>query len=344
MLAEIVTPYKTDDRAPGLEVEGSAASTSGQIWLRFARKLLLFFGAIAVIKWLWGKSWWRSVWKMLRLKTGLFKKYGRLPLAFIESPPSWITRYSVFLNRMVGFVAGVIILITDFEIMESSFIALALIIAGVFWHEFRRKQLSSDLSPTRRQIFCFGKDQEIPALVYCITFAVLAWMCWQVVQLSSSQYSLGLNGLILSLVYFYLPWSKHFFGSLSQFQKHPCFFWVAIAGSIYFVAIIALFSGIGLYNFSNIVSLGSLAMIPAWNLWVKDVRPKIESNWPDLAKMVYSTEATQYISGFFVLLVPATLCRVFTLEHFAEQFVILGLYMLIVGLFFKVKELSAKKV
>ena len=104
---------------------------------------------------------------------------------------------------------------------------------------------------------------------------------------------------------------------------------------------LALWGEIDLYSFLNILSLGSLAMVPVWIHLIKRGRPKIENNWPYLAKMIYAGEESPYLAGFIILLVPATLFRIVNLEFVAEQFAVLGFYMLIMGIFLKVKELSS---
>ena len=61
--------------------------------------------------------------------------------------------------------------------------------------------------------------------------------------------------------------------------------------------------------------------------------------WPRLAKIIYVDEVTQCIFGFFVCLIPVTLFRIFHLEPIAEQFAIIGFYILVMGIFLKVKNI-----
>ena len=126
---------------------------------------------------------------------------------------------------------------------------------------------------------------------------------------------------------------------LLKYQIKPGLFWLTLAGGVYLIGTLALLYGISIYSFFNILSFGSLAMVPVWNHWIKGVQPKIEKKWPRLAKTIYAEEVTQYISGFFVCLIPVTLFRIFHLDSIAEQFAIIGFYLLVMGIFLKVKNI-----
>jgi hypothetical protein len=339
IVAEKITLHKNDGLEPILKSDDHTVLTSGLLWMNLARKALFLLGVFVVVRWVWMKGWWFVALQTLKANRASFGNCGQQILAWAGRMLSIICGNLVFLNRLVGFAGGVIIALGVLRISDSHFIAGVLIILGALWHKLRQNALHSESTRTWWQTMCFGRDREIPKLVYFLSIVTITWVGWQVIHLASHQYSVSLISPVFSMAYFYLPWFGWFWRYLPRHGKQPRLFWLAVAGGIYSMGILAQFGGMGLYSFLNILSLGSLAMIPVWGYWVKDVRLKIEHNWPDLAKMIYAEEGTPYVAGFIVLLIPTVLSRITHLDKLAEQFTMFGLYLLIVGVVFKIKEL-----
>ena len=68
------------------------------------------------------------------------------------------------------------------------------------------------------------------------------------------------------------------------------------------------------------------------------IQPEIKSHWPGLAGKIYAGESSRFIAGFIVLLGLTTISRILNLILFAEQFAIIGLYLLTVGIIAKIIE------
>ena len=62
------------------------------------------------------------------------------------------------------------------------------------------------------------------------------------------------------------------------------------------------------------------------------IQPEINSHWPGLAEKVYAGESSRFIAWFIVLLGLTTISRILNLILLAEQFAIIGLYLLTVGI------------
>ena len=125
---------------------------------------------------------------------------------------------------------------------------------------------------------------------------------------------------------------------IHYYQKEPIRFWLAITGCFYFIGVLALLGGMGANKFLNIVCFGHLTIVPIWPRLMNNFRTKMEDNGIIFTEIIFSEiGSNQYVFGFIFFLLLANIFRIFHLEYFAEQFAILGFYILIAATILKFK-------
>ena len=203
ILVENFLLHKIDGPNSILETNGTITSKGELPWVNIIRKLLFILGAIIVFRWLWIKGWCHDGWEAMKANSGLVKSYATRIFSLTGKLISMVYAHTFFINRLVGLAGGVIIMLTDLQFGEPNFITLALILTGVLWHEVRKKISYSEFSQTGFHAICFGDQHKVPALFYCLTLSVIAWVVWQVTHLNGRLPSIDFIGPILSLIYFY---------------------------------------------------------------------------------------------------------------------------------------------
>jgi len=338
ILGENSLPTSIEDWEYVLKNEPLVFNLRQSPWLNISFKLLLISGFILVIAFLLNKFKWQVVWQFLKRKNFTLESYHQ----FISVSPkklfSIIFENISLFNRLIGLVLTAILIFKDYNLLDNNFISLALILAGVLWHELRQNIIYNNLSNIPLVALFFGKNNKIPILLHSFLIAITAWT---IIQISNSNFNssfIDFFGPIMSVAYFYLPWLTKLFRPVTVDRNELFIFWLAIAFGIYFISIVALLSGVSFSIFLNILSFGNLVIIPIWYYFIKKIQPEIKSHWPGLAEKVYAGESSRFIVGFIVLLGLTTISRILNLILLAEQFAIIGLYLLTVGIIVKIIE------
>lgn len=115
--------------------------------------------------------------------------------------------------------------------------------------------------------------------------------------------------------------------------------WLTVAVGLYCVGIFMMYTQVGGGAESLFFGAGGIAMVFLWRGLSPVVRQQLEKHWPILAYKVYKGEGTYYIAGFLALIMVEVLLFTVNLQPVAEQFAIIGYYMLMLGVILEVRAL-----
>ena len=290
--------------------------------------LLVPLTIILLIRWLWSKKGRLIIRRRVEEIIILVKNHNQRLLIFLRKVASFIHNKAIVLNRLsilglIGLIMGMIL--SDSISREYIvFVSTVLLLLGVLWYEFR-----------------VNKNQKIPVSIHILSGALILWLVWLLAY--SSQPPSRLLVPFLPLACFYMSWFPRIFRSLPRYLTHPTRFWLTVAGTTYFIGVVALVGGISFSSFLKILSAGHLAIIPCWSHLMKNIQTKIENRWASLAEFIYNEKENLYVAGFFVFLLAVTLFRILEFNLIAEQFAIIGFYLLATGLVLKTKDFFKQK-
>ena len=117
--------------------------------------------------------------------------------------------------------------------------------------------------------------------------------------------------------------------------------WLFIAAGNYLLGFI--FSRINWRSSTDIfLTLAGLAILLAWRSFIWKVRPDVEFHLPQWAAKIYSGSGSPYIAGFPLTLVGAAFFLIVGLKSIAEQILVIGYFMLAVGVLIEAYHLRNK--
>lgn len=117
--------------------------------------------------------------------------------------------------------------------------------------------------------------------------------------------------------------------------------WVTVAMGLYGIGIFMMYIQTGSGVESLFFGMGGIAIVFLWHGLSPVVRQRLK-HWPALVDKVYKGEGTYYIAGFLVLIIVEVLLFVVNLQPVAEQFAIIGYYMLILGVTLEARVLRKR--
>lgn len=91
------------------------------------------------------------------------------------------------------------------------------------------------------------------------------------------------------------------------------------------------------------LTLGNMAMVMAWYIWIGRMKECMQIRWPSLAEKVYGGVGAVYFSGALVGLVMTVMLLLLHLEWLAEQFTVIAYFCLVVGTVLEIVALRRAK-
>ena len=115
--------------------------------------------------------------------------------------------------------------------------------------------------------------------------------------------------------------------------------WAAVALVLYIVGFI---TGVILGD-NYYFTFGGIAVVMTWRALLLYLKPSLESRWPELSNKVFGGAGTKYFSGFIIAIVVAAVMLMLKLDPIAEQFAVIGYYLLVVGVVLEILDLRKDK-
>lgn len=125
-------------------------------------------------------------------------------------------------------------------------------------------------------------------------------------------------------------------------QSATLLVWVVVAASLYGVGVVMMYTQAGSGTESYFFSVGAMAMVFIWRTSSQFVQRRLENYWPTLAGKADKRRGAYYITGFLILLIAEVLLFMINLQPVAEQFAIIGYYMLILGVTLEARVLRKR--
>ena len=133
---------------------------------------------------------------------------------------------------------------------------------------------------------------------------------------------------------------KQLIGLPNLLGLSPLTFWLFVATGFYLLEVIGLFFNGG-KNVGFFLSVGSLAFLLSWQSITLVIRPSLENRLPQFAEKVYCGAGTPYIAGFLLSLAGATLFLILQLQLLAEFLMVIGYFMLGVGIILEINQMRS---
>lgn len=262
---------------------------------------------------------------------------------------------AMMVNRFVVIIVSCLALLTmrsfdDLSVREPVLWILSLFLFCVLWHELRWRMYQNAAPSTRVGVFFFGRKREVPWALRGVVVATVFWAIWRSLHggnagqiVSEMRFPLEL------LIYLYLPWMEWLVSGLWKLLGgllNPCcrfWVWVAVRNHrIWFVVALGFYA-IGVFaNLSRsenyFFTFGAMIAIVAWRSLMLFARSTLEKRWP----FVYAENESFYVAGLVLALVGVSLAFLVNLEQAAEQFATIGLYMLVMALIIKVRDMPSR--
>lgn len=284
-------------------------------------KLLFAAFFILVIQWLWKHEWWSKP-EANEILAGWLSKAQTVLLSLYRQ----VLPLTTVINRLLGLaIAGLGLwamqVFDNLGFRNPVLWVVVSFLLCVLWHELRGR--SRESSPV--VAFVCGRNGEIPYALHLTALFVIVWIIWQSGHRGVGQ---DISEVWLSLAllgYLYLPWLEPLLAWL--WERHHRL-WFAMTGGLYAVGLLMTVTRSENYYFT----FGSIALALAWHSFMMFIRPRFEAEWPVLADKIYGGRGTLYVFGFALVFVGAVLAFLVNLDKVAEQFGVIGYYMLLIGL------------
>lgn len=283
-------------------------------------KFLFIIFAIMALRWAWRRAY--------QPRFGSIKTMGDW-YSSMQTVLLCLYRQTLPLTMVINRLLGVMVLGFGFwaiQALDDPNPVLWVVVSFLFcvlWHELRERSRSDELSAVL--VFIRGRNEEVPYTLRFVALVVIGWVIWQASHRTIGQ---GVSGIWWPLAFLgclYLPWLER---SITWLWKRPHRLWFGMATGFYVAGLLTTVTRSENYCFT----LGSVAVVFAWRSLMLFVQPKLEIKYPALAHRIYAGPGAPYIAGFILVLVGTTLAFLGNLEQVAEQFAVIGYYMLLTGL------------
>ena len=284
---------------------------------------IVIFGAIVVKNNFYNLSWFN-------IKMHMIKRVRYCRSHAFNSIP--VKPYTIFIFGLLAFCAIAVLDTSGFSNPKS--LIVITLLGGLYWNEVCRHFINQN-NHTKEKYF----SHAIPTQVHLVVALIITLVSY---FLGSGAPDQNLFWIIISLftpIYYYFPWRYRTTRLVNQF-KNSYHYWAILMSTIFYLDCVALFGGLSIVHFINILTWNSLLFVISWPLLLREVQPAIEGRWPKAAHLVYDKTETQFVGGFLVALVLVAFFRSLRWEQFSEIFAIIGFFMLIVASFLKLKKLE----
>jgi hypothetical protein len=277
-------------------------------------------------------SLWLSLERIIKQVIRSYNSYAVKPIL--------IKPHIVFIFGFLGVLAIAFLDTSGFS--DPMSLAVATLLAGIYWNEIRRFLLNQKVFNKKNPILfdVFGiPGHDISSRVHqmvCLIMTLISYL------LGSGESGQNLFWVLVSLAapaYFYFPW-WHCINELKEQFKRSFTTWLMVMGGCFYLDCIALLGGLSPAYFFNILMWNSLLLVISWPLILKKAKPLLEEKWPKITPLFYKETETQVISSILPILALVTLFRSIGLERFAEVFAVMGFFMLVLATFLKIKKLE----